>query len=345
MSIATTKIGTEPGNKFAAIDSQNKNNQPSVRSNLTPQQEKTLNNLEKYLVTPVTYFTGISSAASFILTHVLKSQNELADKISTWGNKAAVYATAIFSTLNRFWMKDSFGTTAFGTDFITAAIASGEDLYQWKGFGSGLDHSPLILGEVHSNPKIGIKKDEFLAYKSFGDSAKKMFLAVKVIVGDIINEFKTKKPLDAFMNCFITGERNAEKNLLMSGAGIIGGAFLGTILGFKKLGATLRDSFGVYADLAYLAKGQSKVSGKPKESNKYYTLSGIEYTIGSVLDLIYRWTGIENLNHVALSVDRLGARHGALGVVQESREANDVHEKQESDSAVAKPLALAPAAT
>ncbi|GEM_PF-5471143 len=342
MSFATvTKSGMNTGNPTTATGTQNKNNQPPAKSKLTPEQENTLNNLEKYLVTPATYFTGLSSAASFILTHVLKNQNELVDKISTWSNKAAVYATAIFSTINRFWNRDSFGTVAFGIDLITTAIANGEDLYQWKGFGSGLDHSPLILGEVHSNPKIGVEKDEFLAYKDFGDSAKKMLLAVKVIVGDIVDEFKTKNPLEAFMSCFVKGERNAEKNLLVSGAGIIGGAFLGTILGFKKLGATIRDGFGIYADLAYIAKGLSKVSGEaPKSHKPFYTWSGIEYAIGSVLDLIYRWTGLENLNHVALAIDRLGARHGALGVVQESREAN---KKKEQQPASIPHIALAPA--
>ena len=299
---------------------------------LTAKQKNILDKIQKFLVTPINYFTGVMGLLSTVLPNFFNSENDLVDKIANYASKAGIYATSLFSALNRAWSKDMIGTLAFTTDFITATLANDDDLYQWKGFGSGLDHGPLILGEVATNPEIveeyeltqedaESKKAKFQDYKSFWDSTKKIGSGIRVIVKDTFNEFKNNNPVQAFKNCFLTGKRNAEKNLLVSGVGIIAGAFLSTILGLKKLGSTIRDSFGLYADLAYIAKGLSTASNEntlKTDSQKKYFESGIEYTIGSVLDLIYRWTEIRGLNYLALGVDRIGARNAVLGIVKES---------------------------
>ncbi|MBI3591815.1 MAG: hypothetical protein HY094_10610 [Candidatus Melainabacteria bacterium] len=323
----------------SSVNKEVNNQNPPARKKRTENQEKILNALEKFFVTPVSYATAGLGVLSFLKTNLFKNDNEFLDKVATYASKAAVYAVSIFSSLNRAWDKDSFGTLAFTTDFVTTAIASEEDLYQWKGFGSGLDHSPLILGEVFSNEKIKNKfgeqsKEQFMTHKGFRDSAWKMLYASNVIIGDVINEFKTNGLGKAFMNCFINGERNAEKNLLLSGIGIIGGAFMSTIMGFKKIGSTMRDLFGVYADLAYIAKGKSEVSDGKKRNDKvhkYYLRSGIEYTVGSLLDLIFRWTGVKNLDLLALGINRLGARDGALGILEENKteEVEEVSDQKE----------------
>lgn len=301
---------------------------------LSPEKYKTLGLIRTFFLTPTCFLSAGAGALSFFLSNAFKAQNDFVDKIAAYSSKAAVFGVGIFNLLHRFWKKDSFGTLAFATDLATSTFADGEDLYQWKGFGSGLDHSPLILGEAHSNQKVKDKykskdsgeltKDQFLSYSGFLDSAKKMCYSVYVIFGDIINEFKTNGFANGFMNCFVNkNKRKAEKNLLISGLGIITGAFLGTILGFKKIGATIRDVFGIYADWAYVDKGQSEASGdKNSEHQKNYTRSGILYTIGSLLDLAYRWTDIENLNLLALGIDRLGARDATLGLFKESESNN-----------------------
>ncbi len=297
------------------------------KTELTNKQKNILDKIQKFLVTPISYFTGVMGLLSFTLPNFFNSENDFVDKISNYSSKAAIYVTSTFSVLNRAWSKDMIGTLAFGTDFITAAIANNNDLYQWKGFGSGLDHGPLILGDVGTNPGIGYnltpgdEKADFQDYRSFWDSTKKIGSGIKIIMKDTVNEFKNNNFIQAFKNCFLTGDRNAEKNLFISGVGIIAGAFLGTILGVKKIGATIRNSFGAYADLAYIAKGLSKASAQKtlsKDSQKKYFEGGIEYTIGSVLDLIYRWTEIRGLDYLALGADRIGARNAVLGIVAEA---------------------------
>ena len=319
------------------------NSVPKPQSKLSENQINVLNNIRKYLVTPFAFGTTALGLLSFALSNIFKNQNEFVDKIANYVSKGAVYATSLFMSINRAWSKDTFGTLAFSSDFVTAALASEDDLYQWKGFGSGLDHSPLILGELAHNSNFlkqyGYKNGEFSNYKGFPDSAKKMLQGFQFVFSDIFREFKENSLGKAFMNCFVSGKTNAEKNLLVSEVGIIVGAFMGTILGFKKSGATLRDGFGVYADLAYIAKGLSNVSGqKQKESKKYYTKSGVEYTIGSMLDLIYRWTGMNGLNYLALGIDRLGARDAALGIVAEATEPQDTVSDTKKAETVARTL-------
>ena len=225
--------------------------------------------------------------------------------------------------------KDTFGTAAFVMDFLAPLIATGEDLYQWKGWGSGTDHSIPISSEIKTNAKIQkqynsaiISANGSVKFKGFLDSAKTLLSGVKAISGDITDEFKKNSFGKAFMNCFINanknGNRTAEKNLLISGLGTLGGAFIGTILKFKLVGATIRDVFGFYADLAYIDKGRSKVAGELDEkAKKEYFAGGVYYAIGSILDLIYRWTGIEGLNLCALGIDRLGHTRVVKGVARD----------------------------
>lgn len=266
----------------------------------------------------VSYISAGSGTLSFVLASILKSQNEIVDKIAIWSSKAALMINAFGGFLERIGSKETGGSFAFGLDFLISMLAKDEELYQWRGFASGLDQLPALLESVADNPKITEK--DFESYKSFPDSARKIGTALKVTVQDIVNELKPNKSHseNIFKNLkhMLLGKQGeklhtAEKNLLLSGIGMIGGAFIGTVLGFKKLGATIRDISGLYGDAAVYDAGRN---GKDEAKKKEYFKSGIYYTIGSVLDLIYRWTGLPNLHLFAIGADRLGACFYVNGV-------------------------------
>ncbi|MBI3307750.1 MAG: hypothetical protein HYZ79_00070 [Candidatus Melainabacteria bacterium] len=301
---------------------------PPVTDDLSPKITQALKLTENYLVAPTCFLSLGTGALSFLLHNVFKNSNEFVCKVAEYASKAAVFSTSVFGSLRNAYNKDSFGTLAFSVDFLTSIFARGDNLYLLKGFGSGLDHTPLLLTDVATNPKIvkeyNLEKgneDAFNQYTGFLDSAKKTFSAVRVIFSDIYDEFKSKGFQKGFIDSFFKGERTAEKNLLVSGLGIIGGASVAFIPGLHILGASLRDLFGIYADLSYYDKGMSEASGKlDSQSKKHYRKSGIEYTVGSVLDLLYRWTKIEGLNLLALGVDRWGACDAVKGIVREIEE-------------------------
>jgi len=311
---------------------------------------KALKFTENYLVTPTCMTSLGFGILSFALHSFFKRENKFVCDLAGFASKAAVFSTSVFGSLRNGCNKDLVGTIAFAIDFFTSIFGSAENLYLLKGFGSGLDHTPLILTEVANNPRIideyGLeegKEEAFNQYTGFLDSFKKTISAVKIIFRDIADGFKKHGFAEGLSNNFLTGERTAEKNLLISGIGIIVGAASSFIPGMHTAGASLRDLFGIYADLSYYDKGMSETSGSlDSKSKKHYRLSGIEYTVGSVLDLIYRWTKMEGLNLFALGVDRLGACDAVKGIVREIEETWNGERKTNNSSASEATPVLAP---
>ena len=304
--------GKKPAERLAPTQGQNQGSNSQEKSPL-----------QKNIDTGRMWTSGIScafGALSFVLASILKSQNEIVDKIALYSSKTALIINAFGGFLKQSGKKETSGSVAFGLDFFISIFANEEELYQWRGFASGLDQAPSLLENVADNPKIkeeyklndGNEEVFYEHHESFADSAKKIGSALKVTVQDIFEEFKNNKSdgKNAFKNLNNMlvdrkhGKHSAEKNLLLSGLGMISGAFLGTVLGFKKLGSTIRDIFGLYGDLAVYDAGWNCTDASKK---KDYFRSGMLYTVGSVLDLIYRWTKLPNLNLSAIGADRLGA--------------------------------------
>jgi len=191
--------------------------------------------------------------------------------------------------------------------------------------------------DVVHNSKVKEKydnaKNPFFPLNSFADSAVKSWDVGKIIVGDVFESLLDKKNgsiLKRIHKTFI-GEtqeeknRTAERNLLLSSIGTLSGTIIGTLLPFERMGATIRDVFGVYADLAVYDKADSEnAEGKNTGAgNKYFGVSGIFYTLGSVLDLIFRWTRMTNLNLLALGLDRIGNWCYVAGIRKDAKQINN----------------------
>lgn len=282
--------------------------------------QKTLGYTGKYLVAPTAILSASSGIVSFVTSNFLKSKNKFLDTLSLFFSKAALFSTAIFGGLQTARNNDLFGTVGYVSDFMVSIFAGGEKFYLWKGYGSAFDHSPAILMDVAHNPKIKEKYDnkgkQFLPLNSLWESIFKSMDATGIIIGDVMRDLTDSKGgniLKRLKKTFFGStqedkNRTAERNLLFSSIGTLCGAIMGTILPFERVGATIRDLFGIYADLAVYDKADSENSdGKDTGAgNKLFGTAGIFYTLGSVLDLLYRWTKMDNLNLLALGMDRVG---------------------------------------
>ena len=292
------------------------------------QFEKTLSYTSKFLVGPTAILSGVFGVLSFIKASILNNQSEFIDKLAMLSSKAALFSAAIFGGLQTAKKKDLFGTLGYVSDFMVSLFAKGEKFYLWKGWGSALDHSPAFLQDVANNPNIMQEYDAsgktFAPFSGFGDSAVKVLHSSGVVLKDVTRDLFDSQKGNLFERTYRAfigrtrqeKNRTAERNLLLSSLGIISGSFLGTVLPFEKIGATIRDLFGIYADLAICDKADSKKQdGKESgDGNKYYGTSGIFYTLGSVLDLIFRWTRLDNMHLLALGMDRIGNWNYVIGV-------------------------------
>ena len=298
----------------------------------TPSRFNTfVNGLKDYVVKPAGYASCASGVFSFLLSSFFKEQNNVVDKLTTLINKISFCGSALYGGLNRAGQKDLFGTSAFALDFILSLFTQSTKLYLVRGFVSALDQVPAMWEELRNNEKIKkIYGENFMPFKGFSDSASKGITVFKTIISDIVDTFRQNKEHGLFKNLkslLVRSNGNgvktrggtAEKNLFLSGLGLIGGSFLGVFLGLERIGGTIRDIFGIHSDYAIFDKGLSKTSsGKMSKSSLNYLISGIAYFGGSALDLIYRWTKIENLHLAALGLDRLAASFYVNAIGQES---------------------------
>lgn len=257
------------------------------------------------LVAPVSIVSTLSSVYSFISTNFFNSENWFVDKLATLSNRASYFINGIYSGANNICTNNLPGALGYLIVSLASVIGNEENMYLLKGPGSALDQLPAMLEDAADNPGVAkhfnldAKKDNgFTTYSDLWDSVWKTIVSTGIICGDTVRELKEKLPkgiVDGILNTFARGGRISEKNLVLSSIGLLTGAFLGIGTKFKRLGSSIRDISGAYADLGILSK--DKIS---------YKLCGVFYGIASLLDLIYRWTGIEKLNLAAVGLDNAG---------------------------------------
>ena len=125
----------------------------------------------------------------------------------------------------------------------------------------------------------------------------------------MISQLLQNKPLT---DEFFSGRKTGEKNLLVSSTGVLIGVAIGALSGMKgfgfSVGSSIRDLFGGHADLALFKKGWSntKKGVATGIGNFMYMLCGAAYTLGSAGDLLYRWTGMNKLETLAIGMDNIG---------------------------------------
>lgn len=270
------------------------------------------------LVIPFSALSTLSSVFNFLRSNFFKSESEFLDKASERLNKLAYFINGIYGGLDNGFKKNLVGSLGYSLVSLSSILGNKENMYLLKGFGSALDQIPSTNEDLAYNPKIKNQynlKDEnetqFTQYTDFGDSVKKTFNGMKVVLSDICEEVKKEKASKGFLKAlyevFVKGKRRAEKNLVVSSIGIFSGSFLGTFLGLRKTGSSIRDIFGAHADIALAFKGDSvNKLGNSTGSNAKYKACGILYVIGSFLDLIYRWFGTSKLELAAVGVDNAG---------------------------------------
>ena len=295
------------------LDNSNTNNK-SFREKTNGYLKGALN----YALIPISLVSAVSSLANCFLVNFKHTENSFLDKTASLSNRLAYFLNGAFGATSNAIDKNIPGAVGYGTVALASVLGTEDNLYQLKGFGSALDQLPSMLQDAAHNPEIkklyDIKDGEekkFNRYSGFWDSIEKTFIACKVICKNIYNEFMEKKStgiFNALVETFgFSNKRSAERNLVLSSIGIFTGSFLGMGLGLKKLGSTIRDLAGGYADLALMNKGTSHdEQGKPTGSNAKYSFCGGLYGLASLVDLFYRWTGIEKIDQAAIGLDNAG---------------------------------------
>ena len=267
--------------------------------------DKVLDQGFKWLVAPLSILSATSSVCSFISNSFFKNENWFIDKMAGLSNRASYFMNGIYSAINNACTNNLPGAIGYGLVSLASVIGNEDNMYLLKGPGSALDQLPAMLEDAADNPRIakwfGLKPDKnngFTTYNDVWDSVKKTIVSTGIICGDTVRELKEKLSkgfVTGILDTFARGGRKAEKNLVLSSLGLLTGSFLGLGLGFKRIGASIRDISGAYADLALFSK-----------DNLWYKLCGGFYGLASFLDLIYRWTGIEKLNVAAVGLDNAG---------------------------------------
>ena len=280
--------------------------------------DKYLDLIFKCLVIPASFVSAFSSISTFLLTNFFNKENEYLDKIAEHSNKLSYFLSGIYGGLENSYHNNTPGTLGYGFVSLSSIFGTKENMYMLKGPGSAFDQLPAMLEDVAYNPEIikkyKLEKDkekDFNKYPTFRDSFGKLLFATQVVCKDIVRELKENMPkgfFTALKKVFIKGERVAEKHLTVTSLGILSGVFLALVPGLYKIGRSIRDISGAYADAALFAKGFSKAEdGKATGvGNMKYMLCGALYMLGSFSDFIYNWTGLNKLELAAVGFDNAG---------------------------------------
>lgn len=321
-----------------ATDQQN-NTQNNSSTKLEKTLSKTSNITKNYIAGPFSGLTAILGTASSITANLFsKTKNDTLDWLSEITGKISLFSNSIFGGIININKKNTIGTIGYMSDIVSSIFAPIEEMYTWRGFGSALDQLPLFFEVFNSKeikghdelinlykPKKGKKLSD---YEGFSDSIQKLFSGIRICTKETYNLFKEKYNKEGVLSALksVLLER-PDFNLLSTSVGIITGSILSVIFGLKSIGGKIRDVFGLGADLAVWKGGASGICGDgKKKGDLFYQASGITYTIGTVLDLIYRFVPIENLHLAAIGVDRLGSFFMAYG--------NDEHNNQTIEDTV-----------
>lgn len=307
--VEQTTIAPEP--KKTDIQTRvERNNDSSESKNI----ESWLANSFKFFLAPLSVLSCVTSLATFA-----KGENAgLLETASNWINKTAYFFNGIYGAVNNSSKNNLIGAAGYSIVSLASIFGNEENMYLFKGPGSALDQMPAMLDDLRYNPKIKElykikdgKEEEFNTHPDILDNIEKTMSGVKITFSDIYNEFMEKKSngvFNAIWDIFIKDERKAEKNLLVSTIGILAGSAIGIPFEkFRTLGSVIRDVFGFHADLALVAKFKSIAKNvKEKTSNNLYGFSGVFYTLGSGVDLIYRLFKTPKLNIAAVGLDNAG---------------------------------------
>lgn len=278
-------------------------------------------NVDAWLANSFKFFLAPLSVLSCVTSLTTFAKGENAGSLETasnWINKAAYFFNGIYGAINNSSKNNLIGAAGYSIVSLASIFGNEENMYLFKGPGSALDQMPAMLDDLRYNPEIKKqynikegKEEEFNVHPNILDNIEKTISGVKVTFSDIYNEFIAKKSNGAFnaiWDIFVKDERKAEKNLLISTIGILAGSAIGIPFEkFRTLGSVIRDVFGFHADLALVAKFKSIAKNvKEKTSNSLYGFSGVFYTLGSGVDLIYRLFKTPKLNIAAVGLDNAG---------------------------------------
>ena len=310
---ANDKSVTEQPN---SPESKGNNQKVKLELGVREKSEKILGNGFNFLVLPICAVSFFSSIGSFVSANFLNGENEFLDRVTELSNKGAYFLNGIYGALNNALSNNIIGALGYSFVSFSSIVGDNENMYQWKAPGSALDQLPGLNDCTANNKKIMRKypgqEESFNLYKNHWQSVCKTWDSIKAVSSDICDEYKLKLKegkniFKTTSEVFITNDRKAEKHLVVSTLGILVGFFTGIGFGFKKLGATIRDAFGILADIGVLGIAFSpSVKGQSSDSRVKYGVSGSGYLGGGFVDLAYRWLGIPKTDLLAVGLDNLG---------------------------------------
>ena len=273
--------------------------------------EKVSQILQNFVVGPVSGFSALTGGLSYLMPKFGSSEIAWTKPASFYSAKGAIWVNAGFGFVENVKSGDIVGTAGYFSDFVTTTLADQFNMYTLRALGSALDQWCLAMKLLAKHPEIKKKfnpknKDDydFNKYSDFADSGRKSFEGVKVIVSDIVKDFRKANKKKGFISAVLSVFDRAEKNILVSSAGLLASFGIALVPMFHKIGSEFRDVFGLHADFAV---GHAGLAGKKGLARVFSVLSSAFYFGGTGADLIYRVSEEENLNLFAVGLDRFGA--------------------------------------
>ena len=282
---------------------------------ITDKSHKVLDTSFNFFILPLCGVSFLSSLGSFVSANFLDGENEFIDKVAEFTNKGAYFFNGAYGALRNALGNNIIGALGYSFVSFSSIVGDNENMYQWKGPGSALDQLPGLNNIIGGNEKIKKKYsgERFNEYKTFSESVCKTWDSIKVVSSDIYDEYKSnlkegKNILKATNEIFVISDKKTEKHLVISTLGILAGFVTGIGLGFKNLGAGIRDTFGILADIGVLGIAFAPLEeGDSISSRIKYGFAGGGYLGGGFADLIlYRIFGIAKADILTVGLDNSG---------------------------------------
>lgn len=269
------------------------------------------------------FSAALANGVSFVLANLFESEglNYVAEKLSFGLTKLSTVSSGIIGTKNGLNEGNTLNLIGSALE-LPVSLVPGHDLWLYRGFPLfGQNCRPIFNslgvrtenGERNNSKAFSSLFSKDSGISSFWKNIKLMFSEIPHILSEL-----GKEPAKFL--------KSSPHVVMMS---TIGQAIGSTIaaLGFKKLGAGVRNISGIGVDVGLALHKEYDIDGKPKNKTTNYFVSGITWGGAAVIDFFKRFDfisdKIKGLSYLEYFLDRFANAYFVNGddpVIEKNQE-------------------------